>query len=442
MTAVFFVLGATAGTWAARIPALKAGLHLSAGTLGLVLLGPAIGSVLAMPATGAVLATVAPRRITQLGLLVVAGLLPVTTLARSAAQLFAVLAVWGAGIGVVDVAMNTEAAAVQDHLGRTIMSSFHAAYSAGGLAGAGLGAAAAAAAVPARANFVLAALVVLSVGLGSARAFAASPASPASPAALAAGRERPQSRGPEWSLALACLAAMAFACFLAEGAANDWSAVYLHTSLGASPGLAALGYTVFSCAMVGGRLVGDRLADRVGPARLVRVSAGAAAAGFLGALLAGRIAAGMAGFALLGAGLSFIVPLVFTAASRLGRAGPNLALVTSCGYLGMLAGPALIGGLAEAVGLPEALGSVVVLTGLTAVLAGAVRLRRTGPRDRAVRSRETGACLWLWPYHPGDMSVLIASLTLSHCGHYARRSGPRAWEDDDAELRAARPRRA
>jgi predicted MFS family arabinose efflux permease len=375
VTAVFFVLGATVGTWAARIPAVKAGLHLSAGTLGLVLLGPAIGSVLAMPAAGAVLATVAPRRVIQLGLLAAAGLLPVTTLAVSPWQLFAVLAGWGAGIGIIDVGMNTEAAAVQDHLGRAVMSSFHAAYSLGGLAGAGLGAIAAASAVPARANFVIAALVVLSVGMASAQAFAPKPAAPA------AGQRRARSHWPVWSRTLVCLAAVAFGCFLAEGAANDWSAVYLHSSLGASPGLAAAGYTLFSCAMVGGRLAGDRLADWAGPARLVRVSAGVAAVSFLGALLAGRIGAALAGFALLGAGLSVIVPLVFTAASRLGQPGPNLALVTSCGYLGMLAGPALIGGLAEAVGLPAALSTIVVLTGLTTILAGAVRPRSSSATD-------------------------------------------------------------
>ncbi len=133
--AVFFALGAAAGVWAARIPAIKAGLHLPAGTLGLVLLGPAIGSILAMPAAGAVLTIVAPRRVVKLGLLAVAVLLPLTTFADSALQLFAVLAGWGAGIGTADVAMNIEAVAVQEHLGRTTMSSFHAAYSVGGLAG-------------------------------------------------------------------------------------------------------------------------------------------------------------------------------------------------------------------------------------------------------------------------------------------------------------------
>jgi MFS family permease len=373
VVAVFFALGATAGVWAARIPAIKAGLHLSAGTLGLVLLGPAIGSVLAMPATGAVLTVVAPRRVVQLGVLAIAILQPLTTFAGSAFQLFAVLVGWGAGIGIVDVAMNIEAAAVQEHLGRTTMSSFHAAYSVGGLAGAGSGAIAAAAAMSDRTNFLLGAVAILVAGAGSAHLFASRPAPRVSE--HGSGQHRPASRWPAWSWTLACLAFVAFGSFLAEGAASDWSAVYLHSSLGASAGVAAVGYTVFSLAMVGGRLAGDRLTDRFGPAMLIRVSAGIASVSFLGALLAARVAAGLLGFALLGAGLSVIVPTVFSAASRLGLPGPNLAVVTSTGYLGMLIGPALIGGLAEAVGLPAALGTLVAITGLTSILGGAVRGR-------------------------------------------------------------------
>ena len=366
------MLGLAGGTWAARIPAIKGALHLSPGLLGLALLGPALGSVLAMPAAGAALATVPPRRIVQLGLLALGGLLPVTTLASSAWQLFAVLAGWGAGLGVVDVGMNTEAAAVQDRLGRSVMSGFHAAYSVGGLVGAGLGGIAAASGVSARADFLIAAGVVLVAGGASAQAFSSRPVQ------HTAGQRARPSRWPQWSWALACLAAMAFGSFLAEGAANDWSAVYLRSSLGAPVGLAAVGYTVFSATMAGGRLAGDRLADRMGPARLVRLSAGVAAASFGAALLIGQVWAGMAGFAVLGAGLSAVVPLVFSAASRLGRPGPNLALVTSSGYLGTLVGPAIIGGLAEAAGLPAALGSVVVLSGLTAGLAHVV-LPRTMP---------------------------------------------------------------
>jgi fucose permease len=370
VTAVFVPLGAAEGTWAARVPAVKAALHLSAGQLGLALLGPALGCVLAMPAVGAVLASMAPRRVVQVGLLLVGGLLPVTTVASSNWQLFLVLTGWGAGIGMVDVGMNTEAADVQDQLGRRVMSTFHAAYSVGGLAGAGLGAIAAAAGVSARTTFLIAGLVILVIGLTSSRAFASRPSPQAASQEPAGQRKR---RIPRWSWTLLALGAMSFASFLGEGSASNWSAVYLHSSLGASPALAAIGFTVFSATMTAGRLSGDWLADRAGPVRLVRLFAGLAAAGFGGALLIGHVWSGLVGFGLLGGGLSVIVPLAFTAAAGLGQAGPNLAFVTSAGYLGSLAGPPVIGALADLTSLPAALGVVAVLSGLIVLLAGTVR---------------------------------------------------------------------
>ncbi len=380
MTVVFCALGAGSGEWAARIPAFKSGLHLSAGELGLVLLGPAVGAVLAMPVTGAMVATVAPRRIVQAAFIPFGGLLAVLSLAGSAWELFVILLGWGAALGTIDVAMNTEAAALQDRLGRLVMSRFHASYSIGGLVGAGTGALAAANGVSVAANFLIAGVVVAVVGALAGEAFAVSGAraGPVSPPGTEPSAREPRAavRRPQLSGVLVALAAIAFGCFLAEGAANDWSAVYLHASLGAGPGLAAVAYTAFSCAMAAGRLFGDHLAERIGPVRLVRISATTAAVGFGAALVAGQVGGALAGFVLLGLGLSVVVPVVFTAASRLGRPGPSLATVSSCGYLGLLVGPALIGGLAEAVGLPGALGIVVVLSSATAVLAGAVATGR------------------------------------------------------------------
>src|SRR5579871_374400 len=369
VTVVFMVAGLSAGTWAARIPAIKAGLNLSPGILGLCLLGPAFGSVLTMPIAGAIMATVPPRRVVQCALLLLAGMLPLTTVVSAPWQLFLVLAGWGAGLGVVDVGMNIEASAVQDRLGRRTMSGFHAAFSVGGLVGAGLGGIAAASGVPPRADFIVAGVVVLVAGGVSAQFFSA-----ARPVRPGGGAEQQRvSRWPLWSLALVCLAVMSLGSFLAEGVVADWSAVYLHSSLGAPVGLAAVGYTVFSCTMVGGRLAGDRMADLLGPARLVRMSAGMAAVGFAVALLIGQVWSGMIGFALLGVGLSVVVPLVFTAAARTGRPGPNLALVTTAGYVGILVGPALVGGVAQAIGLHAALGIDVILCALCAALAGFVR---------------------------------------------------------------------
>jgi MFS family permease len=215
---------------------------------------------------------------------------------------------------------------------------------------------------------------VLTVGVVASSAFSRTPVRPI----VAPASESPvrSPRRPKLSWSLVGLCTIAFGCFLAEGAVNNWSAIYLHSSLKAGAGLAAVAYTAFSCAMAAGRLCGDHVAERFGPVRLVRFSAATAAIGLTIALVLGQVAAAMVGFVLLGLGMSFVVPLVFTASSLLERPGPSLATVNSFGYLGLLIGPALIGGLADAVGLPGALGVIVAVCAVTAVLAGAVAPRR------------------------------------------------------------------
>lgn len=374
---MFFVLGAISTSWAARIPAIRAPLHLSDQALGLALLGPAAGAVLAMPAAGAVLARRAPRGVVLAATAPLAVTLPLVTVAGDTAQLFAVLFAWGCCVGVVDVAMNTEAVGVQERLGRRVMSGFHAAYSIGGLVGAGVGAGCASAGVSVRAQLVAVSAVALVAGLVAAARF--------EPVAHRATVERERRPGrPRWSWALAALSVMAFASFLAEGAANDWSAVYLHSSLGASAGLAGAGYTGFAVAMALGRLSGDGLADRWGPRRLVGASAAVGAAGWGAALAVGSPPAAFAGLVLLGFGLSSVVPNVFSQASRLGEAGPAIAVVTFCGYGGMLAGPAAIGALAGAVGLPTALSVDAALAAVVALLSGVL----ASQADRARTSRQ------------------------------------------------------
>ena len=370
VVAVFLLLGAISASWAARIPAIRAPLHLSTQALGFALLGPAAGAVLAMPITGAALVRVAPRKLVLVAFVPLAGVLPLVTVVGHVWQLFAVLFVWGSCVGIIDVAMNTEAVAVQDRIGRRVMSGFHASYSIGGLIGAAVGAGCAWGAVSVRTQLVVVSVVVLVVGIVAAADF-----DPIGPDARAEKNIR--SGRIRWSRALVALSVMAFASFLAEGAANDWSAVYLHSSLDTSAGLAGVGYTCFAIAMTIGRLCGDRLADRWGPRHLVRVSSAAAAIGWSGALLLNSPAAALAGLVLLGFGLSSVVPNVFSQASRLGQAGPSIAVVTFCGYGGMLAGPAAIGTLAGAVGLPAALSVDAGLATTIFLLCGVLALKPT-----------------------------------------------------------------
>ncbi|GAA4203837.1 hypothetical protein GCM10022252_62060 [Streptosporangium oxazolinicum] len=172
---------------------------------------------------------------------------------------------------------------------------------------------------------------------------------------------------------------VAFAGLVGEGAANDWTAVYLFQHLGAPQAVAAAGFAVFSTTMTIGRFAGDHLAQRFGPVRLVRYCGLIAAIGLGTTLLTSQIPIALAGFALFGCGLSTIVPQVFSAAGNHdpARAGQAIAQVATVGYAGLLAGPAIIGGAAELIGLPAALGIPVLLALFMAASAGALRPRKT-----------------------------------------------------------------
>jgi MFS family permease len=182
----------------------------------------------------------------------------------------------------------------------------------------------------------------------------------------------------------------AFCCLVGEGATADWSSVYLRDDLGSSAGIAAAAYAAFSIMMTAGRLAGDRLAARFGPVRLVRGCGLLAAVGLGASLLVHHPVAGVLGFACFGAGLSCIVPQVFSAAGHRdpARAGRALARVAALGYLGFLAGPVLIGAAAELLGLPAALGIPAVLAFFVAVAAAA--LRRGGRTQAGDRRRTPG----------------------------------------------------
>ena len=169
---------------------------------------------------------------------------------------------------------------------------------------------------------------------------------------------------------------------MSEGAAADWSAVYVDRSLAASAAIAGLAYAAFSVTMVAGRLAGDRLTERFGPAPLVRYGALVAAAGMTIALLVDTPPAALAGFAALGAGLSIVIPQVFRAAAATGDSGPALATVSTIGYTGFLAGPPLIGALAELTSLPAALALLPLLALAMALLAPLTRPEASTPAVR------------------------------------------------------------
>ncbi|UPG72631.1 MFS transporter [Roseomonas gilardii subsp. gilardii] len=368
---VFFANGFGYGAWAGNIPSIKLGLGLSDGALGLALLGMAIGAILAMPLTGQVSARWGSHRLTAASGLAFALVLALVPQAGGLATLVLGLMLLGAGNGVMDVSMNTHATLVERGWGAAIMSSFHAAFSLGGLAGAGLAGLLLAAGHAAPLNLAVSgALVALCVLLAMPWLRVEGHA-PSVPEEGGHGLALPNRA----TLGLGVIALLAL---VTEGAVGDWSALYLAVETAAPAGLAALGFAGFSLAMTAGRLGGDAVVRRLGSAPVLRLGALLSAAGFVLMLAVPSPELAIAGLVLVGLGLSNVFPVLFSAAGRIPGVSPGMgvAMVATMGYGGLLGGPPLLGFLAQVSGLRLAL-CLLVLTSL-AIAWSSRAVRRDG----------------------------------------------------------------
>ncbi len=359
VTAVFFVNGAVIASWVPHIPAVKSRHALSDGQLGVVLLAMAASSVLALPTAGWLVGRFGSRAMTTMAGLALCLALPLPVVSGGVGALALSLVLLGAANGTLDVSMNAHALAVERRYERPIMSSFHAFFSLGGAAGATVAGTAMWLGVGDTTHVAIAAGAGVVVILAARRRLLVESTSDARPAGVL-GWPAP---------ALLFLGVPAFAALLAEGAMADWSAVYLHESLAAGPALAATGFAAFSLAMTVGRLNGDQIVGRLGPARALRASGVLASGGLGAALLIDSQPAAVVGFGLVGLGIANIIPVLFSAAGQAGGAseGSSLAAVATPGYLGFLAGPPLIGLAAEHSSLPAALGIVCVACAVVTV---------------------------------------------------------------------------
>jgi len=387
---LFLLFGATLGAWTARIPAIKEQLRLDDPRLSIALLAFAVGCIIGMAAVGRLVDRFGSRRVMVPAALAEGLLLIPTAYVPTLVGLSLALVLFGLVHGTLNIAMNANAIEVQRAYGRPIMSSFHAVYSIGGFIGAAAGGVFAWAGLGVGVTFISigAAAVLLAL-------WATSWARPPQPVLVDVPRTPSTEAGPGRLLRsrpLLFLGVLAMCALVGEGAAADWSAVYLHDNLATSPGFAAAGYAAFAIMMTAGRLLGDRLTARFGPVNLVRASGALAAVGLGAALLISDPVAGVIGFGCLGAGISCIAPQIFTAAGNRdpARSGQALALVVSMGYAGFLLGPVLIGSARTVVGLPTALAIPVVLALFVAVSAVALRQPATLPRPGPVSPVTTG----------------------------------------------------
>jgi fucose permease len=349
---VFGLNGLGVASWFARVPAARDALDLSAGRLGMLLLAMSAGAILAMPTSGVVTHRLGPRRTVTVAVVIAAGGLALAGLGGSLASIVVVglgIFALGYGSGTCDVAMNVEAAAVERRLGRTIMPRFHAAWSLGTVAGAGIGAGAARVGLPLAAHLMLAAGVMLAGTLVAVRSFL--PADPDTPqeksgGVLAAWRE------PRTLLIGLLVLIMAFT----EGTANDWLAVAFVDGHGVTEAAGAATFGVFVAAMTAGRTAGTIAIDRWGRVRTLAVTVLVAGAGALIAVLASSWAVALVGVALWGVGASLGFPVGMSAAAdEESRAPARVSVVAVIGYTAFLAGPPLVGLLGDRVGTLKAL---------------------------------------------------------------------------------------
>jgi MFS family permease len=354
----FFIAGLGIAAWAPLVPYAKARAGLDEGTLGLLLLCLGVGSILAMPLAGILATRFGCRRVATGGTLLICAALPLLATVSSIPALIATLFMFGAGLGTVDSTVNLQAVIVERASGKNMMSGFHGLFSLGGIVGAaGVSALLGLGLTPLAAMLVV--VVVLIAALFKCV-----------PHMLPYGSE---GSGPAFAIPhgiVLFIGGMCFIVFLTEGAALDWSAVFLAQERGIDTAYAGLGYAAFALTMTAGRLMGDRIVRRVGATRIILLGGLLAAAGLFLATFAPSWEAALVGYALVGAGCSNIVPVLYTAVGKQTVMPESIAVpaITTLGYAGILAGPAVIGFVAHASSLSFAFGLMAVL--LVAVAIG------------------------------------------------------------------------
>ncbi|MGY1455728.1 MFS transporter [Streptomyces sp. SS8] len=380
--AYFGLNGFLMGMWVVHIPVVEDRAGISHAVLGWLLLLLGGGAFAGMRLTGPLADRFGARAVVPLSAVLCSASLVLPGLAEGAWPLGAALLVFGFGNGCLDVAMNTHAVQVERGYRRPVMSAFHAVFSVGGVLAALVGARTLSWDWNAAATLAgMGAAGLLVAVLAAPALLRPEPAGPAGP-----GREAPKTSteagtgtgrgtpGRIWALA-----ALALMLMLAEGVAGDWSVLALRDVLGAPAATAALAYGAFATAMTVGRLLTDRVAARFGPVAIVRYGSLLAAVGLSAVVVSPWIPLALAGWTVFGMGLSGCVPQLFSAAGHADpeAAGANVSRVAGLGYLGMLAGPAVIGPLTHLVPLNVAF---LLPVALCAVAAGAAGILRAEPR--------------------------------------------------------------
>lgn len=370
----FLVCGLALSSWAPMVPFAKDRLQLNDGSLGLLLLFLGAGAICAMPFAGWLINRVGSRIVMLISAIIIALSLPTLLLLTAWPAMAVALFVFGAGIGCIDVAMNTHGAVIQNHLGKPIMSSLHGLFSVGGLVGAlliGL-------LIKSGLNPVLGAVIVsvclLVLTFSQYSALLKGTEEKSLTAPVDHNTSGKKQRSAWLNRAVIFLGLMCFVAFLSEGAMLDWGALLLHDYKGVDKALSGLGYAFFSVAMAVMRLSGDKIISKFSGKTVVVAGSIIAFAGYSCILFAPWVAVTLFGFVLIGIGAANIVPVFFSAAGSMKNvsSASAVSVMSTVGYAGQLAGPALLGLLAQQFTLPVALfvsGGLLLVAGISFLIS-------------------------------------------------------------------------
>jgi len=353
VNAIFFINGFLHANLASRYPRLQDHFALSNGTLGLILLSTSVGAVLAMPFTGWLIIRNGSRRIGIVSVFTYCLFFPLVMLMPGIPGLVAVFFMMGVTAGMLDVSMNAQAVMVERGMGKPIMTSFHALFSIGMAAGAVCGSFFEKGNIDMQTHLTAITLACIAAAFW-VRYFLIHDKPESS--AEAAAFQMPNA-------AMVSIGVIAFCCMLGEGAMADWSTNYMERITKAPKALAPIGLSAFALAMTAGRIFGDRARARFGDRRLMVACSLISMAGITLSILVTDPYTAIAGFFLVGLGLSVIVPIAYSIAGNNSELGPGvgLAMVTTVGYTGFLFGPPIIGFIADLAGLRIGLIFVAVL---------------------------------------------------------------------------------
>lgn len=368
---IFLLCGLGISSWATMVPFAKERLALNDASLGVLLLMLGAGAITMMPVGGIGIRRYGSRVIILLSGLLMAITLPLLLVISQPILMGLVLFLFGAGVGTIDVAVNAQGVHVQQLYQKPIMSALHGLYSVGGLFGSiGLGFLIQLGLSPIAAAVCIAGLLVAIVGLQYKYLLDAKTEAEISAAHIGEGNTKIQGSNSWLQRSILYLGLLCFITFLAEGAMLDWSAVFLKENRRVPIAWAGIGYAAFSVAMAIMRLVGDQIVAAFSGKKVVVLGSLLAASGLFLAVLTPWLLTALAGFILMGVGAANIVPIFFSAGGRLKNISAAVAIpaITTIGYAGQLAGPALLGFIAKQLSLPIAIGFTACLMLLVAVV--------------------------------------------------------------------------